>query len=184
MMRTGLLAAGFAVLVCVAVMQASGGRVQQGGASASLRHGETPSTPVQTAGAPSRALLDRYCVGCHNQRTVTDGRPAFDQLDLAQLGTNAPVLEKILKKLRSGQMPPEGSRRPDQATLDAFVVELEAALDRENTRSPNPGRVASRRLNRLEYVNAVQDLLGLTIDGTQLLPSDMSGFGFDNNADV
>jgi mono/diheme cytochrome c family protein len=136
------------------------------------------------AGQPDRALLDRYCVGCHNQRTIAQGRPAFDQLDLSQVGAHAPILEKIVKKLRSGQMPPDGSRRPDQATIDTFVAELETALDRERARAPNPGRVASRRLNRLEYVNAVQDLLGLTIDATQLLPSDMSGFGFDNNADV
>jgi mono/diheme cytochrome c family protein len=138
----------------------------------------------QDAGAPSRELLDRYCVGCHNQRTEGPGRPAFDRLDLTQVGTHAAVLEKVVKKLRSGQMPPDGSRQPEPAQRAAFLTSLEAALDREGARAPNPGRVATRRLNRLEYVNTIQDLLGLTIDGTQLLPSDMSGFGFDNNADV
>jgi len=166
-----------AALAAVRLMQAEGARPgnQEPGAG---------STPSPAAGTPSRALLDRYCVGCHNQRLVTEGRPAFDRLDLGQVGAHASDLEKIVKKLRSGQMPPEGSRRPDRAAIDAFVTEIEAALDRESGRAPNPGRVASRRLNRLEYVNAVQDLLGLTIDGTQLLPSDMAGFGFDNNADV
>src|SRR5689334_16952689 len=71
----------------------------------------------QDSAVPDRALLDRYCVGCHNQRTVAQGRPAFDQLDLAQVAPHAAILEKILKKLRSGQMPPDGSRRPDQAAI-------------------------------------------------------------------
>ncbi len=223
-MSKGLLAVGFAVVICaVAVVRSSAHRadapavgasaastvpgssltapahrasaqrpsapplsairlMQPGGARAALQGPGAGSTQSQGTGTLSRELLDRYCVGCHNKRI--QGRAAFDELDLTQVGTHAPVLEKILKKLRTGQMPPDGSRRPDQATIDTFVVDLEAALDRESVRAPNPGRVASRRLNRLEYVNAVQDVLGLTIDGTQLLPSDMSGFGFDNNADV
>ena len=185
-MRRGFIAVGFAVLLCAGV-RSSAFRAASPAVEVSAQgaaQGGAASTHAPAAGTPSRALLDRYCVGCHNQRTAGDGRPAFDQLDLSQVGEHAPVLENILKKLRSGQMPPDGSRRPDRATIDAFVAELEAALDREGARAPNPGRVASRRLNRLEYVNAVQDLLGLTIDGTQLLPSDMAGFGFDNNADV
>jgi hypothetical protein len=81
-------------------------------------------------------------------------------------------------------MPPEGRPRPDAATLDGFVSALERSLDRVAAQQPNPGRVVSRRLNRTEYVNAVYDLLGLEINGSELLPSDMAGFGFDNNADV
>ena len=50
--------------------------------------------------------------------------------------------------------------------------------------TPTRGRVASRRLNRVEYVNVIEDLLGLEVNGEELLPSDMAGFGFDNNADV
>ena len=94
------------------------------------------------------------------------------------------MLEKIVRKLRAGLMPPEGRPRPDAATLDHFASSLEAALDRVAALAPNPGRVASHRLNRAEYVNAVHDLLALDVDGAALLPSDMAGFGFDNNADV
>ncbi len=68
--------------------------------------------------------------------------------------------------------------------MDAFIAGLEGALDRHAAAQPNPGRVASRRLNRAEYVNAIYDLLGLEVNGAELLPSDMAGFGFDNNADV
>ena len=132
---------------------------------------------------PTRAIFDRYCVTCHNERLRTAGL-TLDRLDLSQIGPNAEVLEKVVHKLRSGQMPPEGRPRPDAAMLDRFATSLEHALDRAAVQNPNPGRVASRRLNRLEYVNVIDDLLDLEIDGVALLPSDMAGFGFDNNADV
>ena len=136
-----------------------------------------------TAAAPSRELLDRYCVTCHNERLQTAGL-MLDQVDLAQVGVHAEVLEKVVHKLRSGQMPPEGRPRPDEVVIDTFATSLELALDGAAAERLNPGRVASRRLNRLEYVNVIEDLLGLEIDGEALLPSDMAGFGFDNNADV
>jgi len=151
--------------------------------------GHLPRARLAAAGAqsaadvPSRELLDRYCVTCHNERLQTAGL-MLDRVDLAQVGVNAEVLEKVVHKLRSGQMPPEGRPRPDEAVVDAFATSLETALDRAAADRPNPGRVASRRLNRLEYVNAIEDLLGLEVNGEELLPSDMAGFGFDNNADV
>ena len=139
--------------------------------------------PAAAAQAPDRALFDRYCVTCHNERLQTGGL-MLDRLDLGDIVGNAETLEKVVHKLRSGQMPPEERPRPDAAALDAFVGALEVALDRVAAERPDPGRVASRRLNRVEYVNAVYDLLALEIDGEALLPSDMAGFGFDNNADV
>jgi hypothetical protein len=179
-MRRGSVIVGLTVLLAGTVASA----VVPAGAprAGALLQPATNSGPI--ASALSRDLLDRYCVTCHNQRMKAEGRPAFDEIDLGQVDKHAPLLEKVVRKLRSGQMPPDGSRRPDPATLEAFVTALETALDREGARAPDPGRVASRRLNRLEYVNAIQDLLALEVDGTQLLPSDMAGFGFDNNADV
>ena len=132
---------------------------------------------------PSRELFDRYCVTCHNERLRTAGL-LLDRLDVSRVHANAETLEKVVRKLRSGQMPPAGRPRPDAETIDAFAGALEAALDHAAAARPDPGRVASRRLNRLEYVNAVADLLDLEVDGEALLPSDMAGFGFDNNADV
>ena len=155
-----------------------------------LVHGASPSPQAgaavereQAPEAPSRALFDRYCVTCHNERLQTAGL-MLDRLDVSRVHANAETLEKVVRKLRSGQMPPEGRPRPDAEAIDAFADALEAALDHAAAADPNPGRVASRRLNRLEYVNAIEDLLALEIDGEALLPSDMAGFGFDNNADV
>ncbi len=133
--------------------------------------------------AISNEIFTNYCITCHNDRLQTAGL-SLDRLDLEDVSSNAEVLEKVVRKLRSGQMPPEGRPRPDAVTTDEFALSLENALDRAAATRPNPGRVASRRLNRLEYVNAIYDLLALEIDGSALLPGDMAGFGFDNNADV
>ena len=151
---------------------------------AAIAAGPAPAAGGQDAASPpSRALFGLYSVACHNQRLRTGGL-ALDEVDPARAAVHAPVLEKVVRKLRTGQMPPEGRPRPAPAEIDAFATRLERALDRAAAADPNPGRVASRRLNRVEYVHVVEDLLGLEIDGEELLPSDMAGFGFDNNADV
>ena len=133
--------------------------------------------------APSRTIFDQYCIGCHNDR-LKSGELSLAGVDPANAAGHGAVLEKVARKLRGGTMPPEGRPRPDKPALDAFITSIETALDREAARHPNPGRVASRRLNRAEYVNAINDLLALEVNGAELLPSDMAGFGFDNNADV
>ena len=150
------------------------------GATLALLAGVVAETAAQT---PSRELLDGYCVTCHNARLQT-ANLALDAVDLERVGEHAEALEKVVRKLRAGQMPPEGRPRPAREDVETFVAALEAALDREAAGDTAPGRVASRRLNRVEYVNAIEDLLGLQVDGAELLPSDMAGFGFDNNAEV
>ena len=129
-----------------------------------------------------RALVDRYCISCHNERARIAGL-ALDTVDLTQTAANAELLEKVVRKLRTGQMPPAGRPRPDKPTLDHFVASLEGSLDAVALAAPNPGRIAVHRLNRLEYINAVRDLLALDIDPS-LVPADNLGVGFDNNADV
>ena len=163
--------AGLVALAVVASLQPPAYAASSGGAE------------TQAAEGPSREIIDRYCVTCHNERLQTAGL-MLDQLDLSDIAGNAEMLEKMVHKLRNGQMPPEGRPRPDVATLTGFLASLQTALDRVAVDNPNPGRVASRRLNRLEYANAINDLLALEIDSETLLPSDMAGFGFDNNAEV
>ena len=137
------------------------------------------------AAAPSTTLLRQYCVGCHNDRMKGSyGNLSLEHVDVGNIGAHVEALEKVVRKLRKGQMPPEGRPRPDPATLEGFITSLETSLDRVAEQESRPGRVVSRRLNRAEYVNAVYDLLGVEVNGAELLPSDMAGFGFDNNADV
>ena len=138
---------------------------------------------TRQAELPSRALLDRYCVSCHNDRLKTAG-VMFDKADIGRVDAHRELFEKVVRKLRSGQMPPQGLPRPDHATAMAFVAALETELDRVAATAPDPGLVVPHRLNRTEYVNAIRDLLALEIDGAALLPSDMADFGFDNNAKV
>lgn len=129
--------------------------------------------------ANSQALLTQYCVTCHNQ-TAKVGGLALDKLDLARVGTDAQTWEKVVRKVRSGMMPPSGSRRPERRALDTFAADLETRLDRAAT--ANPGAPILHRLNRTEYANAIRDLLELDVDVTTLLPSDDSNEGFDNVA--
>lgn len=176
----------------VAIASASVGQIQMmpvGAAGAPVASQQPVASPPQSAAAavpaaaPQRALLDQYCVTCHNERLKIAGL-MLDKVDVSEVAANALVLEKVVRKLRSGQMPPEGRPRPDRATAKAYAATLAASLDRVAAAAPNPGRVVVHRLNRTEYVNAIRDLLALEVDGSRLLPVDNSGFGFDNIADV
>jgi cytochrome c551/c552 len=133
--------------------------------------------------AQEQALLNQYCITCHNEKLKTAGL-MLDKLDYAHPGPNAEVWEKVVRKVRAGMMPPGGAPRPDRATMDAFASKLETALDRAGAASPNPGFTGLHRLNRTEYANAIHDLLALDIDASTLLPADDSSEGFDNIADA
>jgi hypothetical protein len=108
----------------------------------------------------------------------------FDTLDLSDVSANADIWEKAVRKLRGGMMPPPGARQPDRAAVESFVNWLENSLDQAAAANPNPGRVGLHRLNRAEYANAIEDLLGLRIDAAALLPKDDQASGFDNVANV
>ena len=139
--------------------------------------------PVAPTTKIDRTIVDQYCVTCHNQRTKTAGL-ALDSLNLADVAAHADVWEEVVRKLRGGLMPPAGIRRPPQADVDTFVHSLEQALDQAALSNPNPGRVALHRLNRAEYANAIEDLLGVRVDAAALLPKDDEADGFDNVASV
>jgi len=130
-----------------------------------------------------RAMLDKYCVTCHNQRLRTASL-TLDTMNLDRVGDNAETWEKVLRKLHGGMMPPQGMPRPDDATVTKFTGWLETSLDRAAASHPEPGRSTLHRLNRTEYGNAIHDLLDLDIDATSYLPADDEANGFDNIADV
>lgn len=130
-----------------------------------------------------RALLDRYCVTCHNQRLKTAG-VTFDTMDPAHVDANAKTWEEAVRKLRGGLMPPPGAPQPDAAAVKSFIASIETALDAAAAKNPQPGRVALHRLNRAEYANAIDNILGLRVDPSSLLPVDDISDGFDNIANV
>jgi mono/diheme cytochrome c family protein len=127
------------------------------------------------------AVLNQYCASCHNERLKTAGF-VIDRLNPASVRDNPAAWEKIVRKLRTGTMPPPGSPRPAPEVYDATATWLEGELDR--TAQPNPGRPALRRLNRAEYGNAIRDLLDLHVDVESLLLPDDAAFGFDNIGDL
>ena len=145
---------------------------------------QEPSIGGSSAPSPHRAVLNRYCVTCHNEKLKTAGL-MLDKMSVENVGAGAEVWEKVIRKLRTGAMPPAGIPRPDPATYDSLATYLETALDQAALTKPNPGRPAAvHRLNRTEYTNAIRDLLATEIDGNALLPADDAGYGFDNIGDV
>jgi hypothetical protein len=140
------------------------------------------SVPAAAAGpAPQRALLDKYCVTCHNDRVKT-ANLSLQNADLARVAEHAEVWEKVVRKMRAGVMPPPDMPRPPQAEYEGLRDWLENEIDRAAAVRPAPGAVVLHRLNRTEYANAIRDLLNLQVDVTALLPPDDSANGFDNIA--
>jgi hypothetical protein len=140
------------------------------------------STPARAVSPASshRGMLDRYCVTCHNQRLATAGLK-LDEADVAHPGEGAEIWEKVVRKLRTGMMPPPNMPQPSTENRQALLSWLETSLDAAAAAKPNPGRTETlRRLNRTEYQNAIRDLVSVDIDAAALLPADESGHGFDN----
>jgi hypothetical protein len=131
--------------------------------------------------ASQQALLDQYCVTCHNNRLKT-ANLSLEGADLAAIGAHAELWERVVRKLRAGVMPPPDIRRPPLEEYEGLRDFLEAELDRHAAGRPNPGTVVLHRLNRTEYANAIRDLLDLEVDVAALLPPDDSARGFDNIA--
>src|SRR6266699_349365 len=126
-----------------------------------------------------RALLDQYCVTCHNEKLKTAGL-TLDRMDPSHVAADLEAWEKVVRKLRAGMMPPQGMPRPNAAAYEALTAALETELDRAAAAKPKLGAPGVHRLNRTEYANAIRDLLGLDIDPAAYLPADDSSYGFDN----
>ena len=142
------------------------------------------TTAPAVAPADFKATVDKYCVGCHNTRNpMPAGAPlALDKVNYADPAADAATWERVIRKLGVGAMPPQGSPTPGHAELGKFRTALMASLDAAAAKKATPGRFVLHRLNRFEYANAVRDLLGVTVDVSELLPSDGGNYGFDNIA--
>jgi cytochrome c5 len=129
------------------------------------------------------SVVNKYCVGCHNERAKTAGL-MLDKANIADPAATPDVWEKAIRKMRVGMMPPQGAPHPDAQTQLALISYLTSSLDRAAASHPNPGRPLVHRLNRAEYANAIRDLLALEVDASALLPPDDAAYGFDNIADA
>ena len=177
-----------AIVLAGSPVEASSARPLTGTRATAVWSAVQASAPATEAvSVAPRAVLDRYCITCHNDRLRTGGLTLdAASVDASDPSRHADVWERVIQRLRTGAMPPPGRPRPDEATYDAVASRLEADIDRAAAANPDPGRTSTvHRLNRTEYRNAIRDLLALDLDVTPLLPGDeTSDTGFDNNADV
>jgi len=156
---------------------------------ASIAHKPTPSstkstaTPAGLAVDAQNQLVKQYCAGCHSERGKAGGL-TLAAFDAAKIDEHGDVAEKMIRKLRTGMMPPPNARRPEPEVIKAFIDTLEAKIDTAAAANPNPGWRPFQRLNRAEYQHAVRDLVGIDVDVTAFLPPDTISRGFDNVADV
>ena len=175
--RRAGVAAGLAVCAGVALGAAPApARVAQAG---------TPAAAVRPASlAPQQALVKQYCVTCHTERNKANaGGFALDTVNFDDLAASAEPLERVVRKLRAGLMPPPGRPRPDAQAYASLVSSIQARLDREAAAHPNPGRKDTfHRLNRTEYKHVIRDVFDIEVDVADLLPVDNPSFGFDNIA--
>src|SRR6202158_2708035 len=172
---------GFGMAALVAAQTGGGTRTEP----ASRQTSAAPAAGSASADAAKyRALLNKYCVSCHNARAAN---PAEGPVDLEAPGFDdlvghAGTWERVLRKLSVRAMPPPGMPRPSEAEYAGFTGWLAASLDRAWEGKSTPGRFIVHRLNRAEYANAVRDLLAVDLDVSDLLPTDGAEFGFDNIA--
>jgi hypothetical protein len=146
------------------------------------RSGWLTVEPQSSAPAASRqAFLETHCLSCHNE-TLRTGGLNLRGIEMDDVAAAPELWEKVLHKVRTGQMPPAGRPQPEPSALSAMTSSLARALDGAAARAPDPGRVGAHRLNRTEYANAIRDVLGLEIDAKLLLLPDEADEGFDNVA--
>src|SRR4030095_1283623 len=157
------------------------------GAKAGLRaaqpQGGGVASTASAALTAQKAVIDQYCVTCHNQRTKTAGL-ALDTLDLTKVSQNAEIWEKAIMKLRGHLMPPPNARQPEPAAAQSLITWLETSLDQAAAANPNPGNIQLHRLNRAEYAASIKELFDIDLDAAALLPADDTSDGFDNISNV
>jgi len=144
-------------------------------------HQGTAPTPAAPAALAPQDVVARTCVGCHSNRARA-GNLSLEGFTVDDATADRETAEKMIRKLRAGQMPPPGARRPEAGVLARLTQALEAQMDRGD--AVPPGRRTFQRLNRAEYARSVRDLLSLDIDAGSYLPLDPKSANFDNIADA
>jgi len=147
-----------------------------------------PAKPaVDTAGfdAKVRPILKNVCTACHNPQTLAGDVNLVPYLDPKTVYSDRDAWEKITHKIAVGEMPPKGIPRPPKDQMDGLVNFIQQQFDKADAAiKPDPGRVTARRMNRNEYRNTIRDLLAVDYRADKDFPTDDSGYGFDDIADI
>src|SRR5688572_7547427 len=145
--------------------------------------GQSRVSPADEFDAVVVPVLKGTCANCHNDRLASGGLDVTGMMSAASIAGQRAAWEKVLQRLRAGDMPPASVARPPQ--LPAMIAYIERTFDRDDAAAPpDPGRMAAHRLNRTEYTNTIRDLLGVRFRAEKSFPADDSGDGFDNMADL
>jgi mono/diheme cytochrome c family protein len=132
-----------------------------------------------------RSFVSANCNGCHNEKVSSAGINFSAYSDTKTFSDNRAIWERVLAKVKAGEMPPPGMPKPPAADIAAVSSWLESEFARQDAAvKPDAGRVAARRLNRAEYNNTVRDLLGVNIHPADDFPADQAAFGFDDISDA
>lgn len=130
-------------------------------------------------------VFNKSCLPCHNDRVASGGLNLRPFLHSSSVLGQRDGWERIIQKIRTGEMPPKGVPRPPAPELDALMKHVQGEFElADRNVKPDPGRVTARRLNRNEYTNTIRDLLDVDFRADKNFPTDDSGYGFDNIGDV
>ncbi len=147
-----------------------------------LHAAQPGATPFEQHVKP---VIAKRCYTCHNDRLSSGSLNLVPFMSAESVAQGRDGWEQILRKIRSGEMPPKGAPRPTAVEVKALTDYLTAEFEKaDRNLKPDPGRVTARRLNRVEYTNTIRDLLAVDFRADRDFPADDSGHGFDNIADV
>lgn len=152
--------------------------------SSSVLSGESKSSADDFYQSEIMPILENSCYDCHDYESKKGGFSIDDYFTFDEVSQDKERWFKAFKNLQAHVMPPPEQNPPslaDRAKLLAWIKRDVFAIDPKN---PDPGQVAHRRLNRVEYENTLFGLSGIKIDADDILPADDTGYGFDNIADA
>lgn len=131
------------------------------------------------------AFLKKHCAKCHTD-AKSEGSLSLDRfVDTTAVVRGRKIWMAILKRVESGEMPPEDEPQPTKDEVESLGKLIRSIYeDADRKAKPDPGRVTLRRLNRTEYNNTIRDLVGVDFNPADDFPTDDIGYGFDNIGDV
>ena len=151
-----------------------------------LAEAPKPAKPAVPPFAESvHGVLQKNCWMCHNDKMASGGLSLDQFKDRTTIDSRRAAWERIVAKVRAGEMPPKGAPPLPADKRDAMLRRIEEAFETaDRSRPPDPGRILARRLNRVEYQNTVRDVLGVRFKAGEEFPPDDSVLGFDNIGEV
>ncbi|MBC7926986.1 MAG: DUF1592 domain-containing protein [Bryobacteraceae bacterium] len=153
--------------------------------SSTTKAGTTQAGSPQSFDTVIKPLFAKSCYPCHNDRMASGSLNLQQFTSAAAIAPNREQWERIVQKIRTGEMPPKGMPKPSLDTVNSVVAVVRDEFEKSDRATPaDPGRVTARRLNRVEYSNTIRDLLGVDYRADKDFPTDDSGHGFDNIGDV